>query len=136
MKSKLFEIPNFVDERGFLGILDSKLINFEIKRIYFLTNVPNGQNRGDHWHKKLKQVFVAVSGSFEISVENEYENKVYKLHKPTQALFIPEMSWRVLENFTEGTTCLVIASEEYDVNDYFTKEEWAKNQSKHNFNKK
>jgi hypothetical protein len=126
MKSKLLEVSNFDDERGFIGIVESKLINFEIKRIYFLRDVPKNQKRGEHWHKKLKQVFVAVSGSFEISVVNEHEDKKYKLYKPTEALFVPEMSWRVLENFAEGTVCLVIASEEYDVNDYFTQEEWSK----------
>ena len=57
---------------------------------------------------------------------NENENKRYKLSKPTEALFVPEMSWRVLENFAAGTVCLVIASEEYDENDYFTEEEWSK----------
>lgn len=126
MRSRLLEIPNFVDERGFLGVVENKLIDFEIKRIYFLMNVPKDQKRGEHWHKKLKQVFVAVSGSFEISVMNENENKRYKLSKPTEALFVPEMSWRVLENFAAGTVCLVIASEEYDENDYFTEEEWSK----------
>jgi hypothetical protein len=126
MKSRLIEIPNFKDERGFLGIVESSLINFDIKRIYFLTDVPKDQKRGEHWHKKLKQVFVAVSGSFEITVMNEYENKKYRLSKPTEALFVPEMSWRVLENFTQGTNCLVIASEEYDAKDYFTEEKWSK----------
>jgi hypothetical protein len=128
MNSELFKISNFVDERGLLGIIESKLINFEVKRIYFLTNVPSDQKRGEHWHKKLKQVFVAVSGSFEITVMNEYENKKYRLSKPTEALFVPEMSWRVLENFAEGTSCLVIASEEYDASDYYTQEEWLKEQ--------
>ena len=127
MKSRLLEIPNFVDERGILGIIESKFINFEIKRIYFLAKVPKNHKRGEHWHKKLKQVFVAVSGSFEISIKNNYENTRYKLSKPTEALFVPEMSWRVLENFTEGTICLVIASEEYDANDYFANEEELKN---------
>ena len=128
MKSRMIEIPNLVDKRGFLGIVESKLINFEIKRVYFLTNVPKDQKRGEHWHKKLKQVFVAISGSFEISVVNEYEDKKYKLSKPTEALFVPAMSWRVLENFAEGTSCLVIASEEYDASDYYTQEEWLKEQ--------
>ncbi len=91
---------------------------FEIKRVYYLYNVPSGSERGGHAHKNLKQLFVALSGSFDVVLKDGYSEKIIKLNKPNFGLLIPTGIWRELQNFSSGSVCLVLASAEFDEEDY------------------
>ena len=118
MHDHIFEIDNVQNSLGFLGFLENGKIPFEIKRIYYISGVFEGVRRGQHGHKKLKQILVAATGSFQVEVVNRFGQKNYTLDRPSIGLYIPEMSWRELYNFSESSCCLVIASEVFEKEDY------------------
>ena len=91
---------------------------FEVKRIYYLYDVPGGESRGGHGHKELEQYLVAASGSFDVLLYDGKEKKRVSLNRPYQALHIIPGIWRELENFSSGSICLVLASHKYDETDY------------------
>lgn len=93
-------------------------INFEIKRIYYIYDVPSGGYRGAHAHKNLEQLMIAVSGSFDVLVDDGKIKKVITLNNPAFGFYVPKMIWREMSNFSAGSVCLVLASDHYDKKDY------------------
>lgn len=91
---------------------------FDVKRVYYLYDVPGGADRGGHAHKKLQQLIVAASGSFDVIIEDGISRKVVELNRPNFGLMILPGIWRELTNFSSGAICLVLASEKYDPQDY------------------
>lgn len=114
----LIEIPRITDPRGNLAVIEKEVLPYAIKRVYYLHDVPSGAYRGGHAHKECKELLIAVSGSFEVVLDNGKEKKRIMLNKPNQGLLIDVNIWRELENFSSGAVCLVLASHEYDEDDY------------------
>jgi len=116
----LFNLPAY--ESGFGGCLtvleNSKIGLFCAKRIYFISNVNFNQVRGNHAHKKLRQIFVVASGSFQIKLENHRQKFEFEMDATNKALYVPNGYWRTLKNFSNDGVCVVLASEEYDTEDY------------------
>lgn len=98
-------------------------IPFKPKRAYWIYDVPGGESRGGHAHKQLRQVIIAVSGSFTVNLDNGHEKKQYLLNRPDQGLFLDTEIWRTLDDFSSGAVCLVLASELYEPEDYLYKYE-------------
>ena len=101
------------------SITNSKEVPFDIKRIYYLYDVPGGNSRGGHAHKDLYQIMIALSGSFTVTVDDGKLKRSFQLFQPYQGLLIPPGLWRDLDNFSSGSICMVLASEVYDEKDYF-----------------
>lgn len=91
---------------------------FDLKRAYWIYEVPQGGSRGGHAHKRLRQVLVAVSGSFTVTLDNGTETKTYLLDNPAEGLLIDTEIWRTLDDFSAGAVCMVLASELYEPDDY------------------
>lgn len=119
-KCKIIELPKITDTRGSLTFIEGdRHVPFDIKRIYYLYDVPGGEVRGGHGHKALWQLIVALSGSFEVTLTDAFETRSFFLNKPFQGLLIAPMLWRELDDFSSGSVCLVCASDFYDEDDYF-----------------
>ena len=117
---RLINLPKISDSRGSLIPIESlTTIPFEIKRIYYIFNVPENSNRGSHAHAKLQQLFIPISGSFDVIINDGYTTKKIHLSNPEIGLYICPMIWRELENFSSNAVCLVLASLNYDTNDYY-----------------
>ena len=118
---EILSIPKIIDEegRGKLSVIEKSIIPFEIKRVYYLYDVPSDAFRGGHAHKNLNQFMIALSGSFEVKIDDGSNNKKVMLNKPNKGLFIPSGIWREIDNFSAGAVCLVLASEFFDESDYF-----------------
>ncbi|WP_282031345.1 sugar 3,4-ketoisomerase [Winogradskyella eximia] len=114
----LIEIPKVHDERGFLAVVEKDAIPFAIKRVYYLYDVPTESSRGGHAHKEQQSVIIALSGSFEVIVDDGNNKKRIMLNKPNQGLYIPTHIWREIDNFSSGSVCLVLASTDYDEAEY------------------
>lgn len=118
MDIEIITIPKVENAFGNLGIIEKETIPFSIQRVYYLYDVPSSASRGGHAHKQLKQLLVALSGSFDVVLKDGTEQKVVTLNKPDKGLLINSNIWRELENFSSGAVCMVIASEAYDEQDY------------------
>jgi len=116
--AKIIEIPKVHDTRGNLSVIENEVIPFEMKRVYYLYDVPSGSRRGGHSHKEQQEFLVALSGSFDVVLNDGQQQKKVTLNKPNQGLLIPRGLWRELENFSSGSVCLVIASEVFVEADY------------------
>lgn len=117
--SKIIQLPRIEDNRGNLTFLESnRHLPFSFERVYYLYDVPGGENRGGHAHKDLQQFIVAASGSFDVTLTDGIEKKKFHLNRSYYGLYIPKMIWRELDNFSSGSFCLVFASKHYDENDY------------------
>lgn len=118
---KIIDIPKIIDSkgRGKLSFIEKNIIPFEIKRVYYLYDVPTDANRGGHAHKDLCQLMIALSGSFEIYLDDGKNKKKYMLNKPYKGLYIPNGIWREMHNFSSGSICLVLASDYFEESDYF-----------------
>ncbi len=116
----LLSIPKISDPdgRGNLSVIEKDTIPFIIKRVYYLYDVPSTSTRGGHAHKTLKQFLIALSGSFDVVLDNGKERISITLNRPDRGLLIPNGIWRELENFSSGAVCLSLVSAEYDENDY------------------
>ncbi len=124
----IIDIPKVHDERGFLAVIEKNTIPFAIKRVYYLYDVPSDSYRGGHAHKEQQSVIIALSGSFEVLVDDGKSTKRIMLNKPNQGLIIPTQIWREIDNFSSGAVCLVLASTEYDEAEYIRDYEIFKNQ--------
>ena len=118
MNNKIIDIPKINNTKGNIGVIENDTIPFEIKRVYYLFDVPSGAKRGGHAHKKLKQVLIAISGSFDVVLKNGKSKEIITLNRPDKGLLIENNIWRELQNFSSGSVCLVLASEEFSEDDY------------------
>jgi dTDP-4-dehydrorhamnose 3,5-epimerase-like enzyme len=117
---RILELPKIADPRGNLTFIEeSQHIPFDIRRVYYLYDVPGGERRGGHAHQKLEQFVIAASGSFDVVVNDGTELKRFFLNRSYYGLYIPRFIWREMENFSSGSICLVLASEHYDESDYY-----------------
>jgi len=117
---RIIELPRIQDHRGNLTFVESgRHIPFDIKRTYYLYDVPGGATRAAHGHKVLHQLMIAMSGSFDVTLDDGIEKKVFHLNRSYYGLYIPPMIWRDLDNFSSGAVCMVLASEYYDERDYY-----------------
>ena len=118
-ESSIIPLPKITDKRGNLSFIHGlDHVPFEIRRVYYLYDVPAGAERGGHAHKHLQQFIIAVSGSFEVKLSDGYEEVSYTLNRPFEGLYVAPMTWRDLLNFSSGSVCLVLASAHFDENDY------------------
>jgi hypothetical protein len=117
---KIIKITKISDRRGNLSFIEGKKhIPFEIKRIYYIYDIPGDSARAGHAHKNLHQLMIAISGSFDITLDDGVNKKTICLRKPYEGLYIPPMTWRDLTNFSSGSVCLVLASDYFDESDYY-----------------
>ncbi len=114
----LIDIPKITDPRGHLAVIEKSTIPFHIKRVYYLFDVPSDAYRGGHAHKKQETLLVALSGSFEVTLDDGFNKTKIILNKPDKGLFIPTGVWREIDNFSSGTVCLALASTEFDESEY------------------
>lgn len=118
MKPHKIKIPKIEDRRGNLAVIEKDVIPFTSKRVYYLFDVPSGASRGGHAHKNLLQFLIALSGSFDVILNDGETKTTFTLNRPDEGLLIPSGYWRELENFSSAGICLVLASEEFDEADY------------------
>lgn len=117
---RLIYLPKVSDPRGNLTFIEAKKhIPFHIKRVYYLYDVPAGSERGGHAHKALHQLVIAISGSFDIILNDGNSTKTVNLNRPYIGLYICPMIWRELNNFSSGSVCMVLASNAYTEEDYY-----------------
>lgn len=116
---KLIELGKNHHANGNLTVVENGMqVPFDIKRVYYLYDVPGGEERGGHSHKALKQFIVAISGAFDVVIDDGINQRTITLNRPYQGLLIVPGIWRVINNFSSGAVCLVLASEHYDEADY------------------
>jgi hypothetical protein len=118
MQIEIIEIPKIENVLGNIAVIENEVIPFEIKRVYYLFDIPSSSKRGGHSHKKLQQVLIAISGSFDVVLKDGITEKTITLNKPDKGLLIKNDTWRELENFSSGAVCLVLASATFDEEDY------------------
>lgn len=118
MNIQIISIPKIEERRGNLSVIENDTVPFDIKRVYYLYDVPSGAERGGHAHKNLQQFLIALSGSFDVILDDGNEKKIITLNKPYEGLLINPGIWRELQNFSSGSVCLVVASEVYIEDDY------------------
>jgi dTDP-4-dehydrorhamnose 3,5-epimerase-like enzyme len=115
---KTIIIPVVEDTRGNLGFIQNDILTFDFKRVYYLFDVPSSAFRGGHAHIEQQEVLIALSGSFEVVLDDGFEKKTILLNKPSMGLLIPTGIWRELQNFSSGAVCLVLASDVFEESDY------------------
>ena len=116
---EIITLPRITDPRGNLTVAEQlRHIPFEIKRVYWTYDVPAGESRGGHAHRHCRSVVIAVSGSFDVVLDNGKERRTYHMNHPYQALLITTGIWRTLEDFSSGAVCLSLASDEFEEEDY------------------
>jgi|SRR5690554_2495722 len=118
MEINIINIPKIEDPRGNLSVIEKEIVPFEIKRVYYLYDVPAGAERGGHSHKEQQEFLVALSGSFEVILNDGKTEKSVTLNKPFEGLLITNGIWRELKNFSSGAVCLVVASDVFEESDY------------------
>ena len=119
MLGRLIDLPRITDPRGNLTVAEGMdMVPFDIKRAYWVYDVPGGESRGGHAHKHLSQLLIAVSGSFSVTLDNGREHTTFLLNHPWQGLLIEPNTWRTLDDFSSGAVCLVLASDHYEETDY------------------
>lgn len=117
---RLIVLPKVSELPGDLTFIEGgRHIPFDIKRLYYLYNVPEGMVRARHAHKRLHQVLIAISGAFDVILNDGHADHCFHLDSPHEGLYIPPMTWRVLENFSKGAVCMVLASAFYNESDYY-----------------
>ncbi len=116
----IIDLPKIADQRGNLTFIEGdRHIPFPLRRTYYLYDVPAGAMRGGHAHKRTEEFIIAASGSFTVVLDDGKKRRKYFLNRPHYGLYVPQLIWRELENFSSGSICLVVASEEYDESDYY-----------------
>ena len=118
-KCKIIDLPKIHDPRGNLTFIEgTKHIPFDIKRVYFLYDVPGGAERGGHAHKDLHQIIIAIAGSFDVVINDGSGTQRFHLNRSYFGLYVCPMIWRELDNFSSGSVCLVLASDYFSETDY------------------
>jgi dTDP-4-dehydrorhamnose 3,5-epimerase-like enzyme len=115
---QLLKIPIVEDIRGNLAFIQENVLPFEFKRVYYLFDVPSNAYRGGHSHIAQQETLIALSGSFEVVLQDGLDKKSFILNKPNVGLLIPTGIWRELQNFSSGAVCLVLASDVFKEEDY------------------
>lgn len=118
MEINIINIPKIEDPRGNLSVIEKEVVPFEIKRVYYLYDVPAGAERGGHSHKEQQEFLIALSGSFDVILNDGKVEKSVTLNKPFEGLLITNGIWRELKNFSSGAVCLVVASDVFLEADY------------------
>ncbi len=119
-KCKIIQLPKISDPRGNLTFIEgSRHVPFDIRRVYYTYDVPGGTDRGGHAHKELHQLIIAMSGSFDVTLDDGHNKKKFHLNRSYEGLIICPMMWRDLDNFSSGSVCMVLASNIYEVSDYY-----------------
>ncbi len=118
MDSKIITLPKAEDPFGNYAIIEGNTIPFDIKRVYYLYDIPTGAERGGHSHINQSEFLIAVSGSFDVILKNGIEEVTVTLNKPDKGLLINTNIWRELNNFSSSAVCLVVASDVFDEADY------------------
>jgi hypothetical protein len=117
---RLVDLPKIQDPRGNLTFIEGRgHIPFDIHRVYYLYDVPGGSERGGHAHKALHQLIIAMSGSFDVVLDDGREKKRFHLNRSYYGLYVCPMMWRELDNFSSGSVCMVLASNRYAEDDYY-----------------
>lgn len=115
----LIELPKIFDPRGNLTVAEgAKHVPFDIARAYWTYDVPSGESRGGHAHKRCREIIIAISGSFTVTLDNGAEKETFHLNHPWQGLLVETDVWRTLDDFSSGAVCLVLASEPFEEADY------------------
>lgn len=118
-KSRLINLPKILDRRGNLSIIEEfKNIPFKIVRTYWIYDVPGGEVRGGHAYKENQEFIVALSGSFDVVLDDGEEKKTYSLNRSYYGLYVPKGVWRQMDNFSTNSLALILSSTQYDDNDY------------------
>src|SRR6202000_2133897 len=116
---RIIELPKVIDERGNLSFLEAKKhIPFDIKRSYWIYDVPGGETRGGHSYKVNQEFIIALSGSFDVILDNGRQKKTYTLNPSYYGLYVPSNTWRSMGNFSTNSLAFVVASSDYNENDY------------------
>lgn len=118
MNVEIINIPKIEDYRGNIAIIENDVIPFEMKRVYYLFDVPSSAHRGGHAHKEQIEFLIPLSGSFDVILKDGNQTQKVTLNKPDKGLLINKNIWRELENFSSGSVCLVIASDVFNEQDY------------------
>jgi len=118
MNIEIISIPKIEDYRGNLGVIEKDTIPFEIKRVYYLFDVPSSAKRGGHAHKVQMELLIPISGSFDVILDDGKNKQTINLNKPDKGLLIKANIWRELDNFSSGAVCLVLSSGEFEEEDY------------------
>ncbi len=117
---QLIDLPKIHDHRGNLSFVEGgRHIPFDIRRVYYLYDVPGGAERGGHAHKELHQLIIAMSGSFDIHLDDGNSKKTVHMNRSYYGLYVCPMIWREIDNFSSGAVCMVLASDYYDELDYY-----------------
>lgn len=117
---KIIELPKISDPRGNLTFIEGmRHISFDIRRVYYTYDVPGGADRGGHAHKALHQLIIAMSGSFDVTLDDGRNKKKFHLNRSYQGLYVCPMMWRYIDNFSSGSVCMVLASNLYEASDYY-----------------
>lgn len=117
---KIINLPRITDPRGNLTFIEgANHVSFDIRRVYYLYDVPGGAERGGHAHKDLHQLIIAMSGSFDVTLDDGLVRKRHHLNRSYYGLYVCPMIWRELDNFSSGSVCLVLASNVYSESDYY-----------------
>ncbi|MBC7642315.1 MAG: WxcM-like domain-containing protein [Flavobacterium sp.] len=118
MNTQVIDIPKIEDYRGNIAVIEKDVLPFEIKRVYYLYDIPSNASRGGHAHKEQLAFLIAISGSFDLVIKDGISTEIITLNKPNKGVLININVWRELENFSSGAVCLVLASDEFDESEY------------------
>src|SRR5690349_563033 len=117
---RIIDLPRIQDPRGNLTYIEGvNHVPFEIARVYYLYDMPGGETRGGHAHRQLEQFIIAMSGSFDVVLDDGSERRTVSLNRSYYGLYMPRMIWRELVNFSSGSVCTVLASRPYEEEDYY-----------------